>query len=158
MRFCFLLTLSCLAYCVGAQADMYKLVDSDGHVTYSSTPIKGGKKIVLEPLPVMVPLTSNVRGESPTGFPRVESKTQRDRDGTRRQILQDELATEQKALDDARRNLQEGESSPEVYRGANGRTYRNVAKYDEKIKALQDQVTLHEKNIEALNTELSNLK
>jgi len=38
-----------------AHAEIYKAVDADGHVTYSSTPIKGGKKITLEPLPTMVP-------------------------------------------------------------------------------------------------------
>jgi len=36
-------------------ADIYKAVDTSGHVTYSSAPIKGGKKIILEPLPTMAP-------------------------------------------------------------------------------------------------------
>jgi hypothetical protein len=158
MKLLYLIALYCLIFSLDVQADMYKRIDPDGHVTYSSTPIKGGKKIVLDPLPVMVPLNSRTQGEGNSSFPRVDSVTQRGRDGTRRQILEDELATEQKALEEARRNLQEGEANPEVFKGANGQTFRNVAKYDEKVNALQEQVRLHEKNIDALNTELSNLK
>ena len=141
-----------------AQAEIYKAVDADGHVTYSSTPIKGGKKIILEPLPTMVPPANPRSAASPEGFPRVDGATQKGRDDTRRRILQDELSTEEKLLEEARQKLKEGEENPEVYLGKDGKTYRNVAKYEEKIKTLSDQVDLHRKNIEALKTELSKLK
>jgi len=72
-------------------------------------------------------------------------------------ILQDELDTEQKLLEVAQQNLSEAESNPEVFTGQDGKTYRNVAKYDEKVKPLQEQVDLHTKNIEALKTELNKL-
>jgi hypothetical protein len=134
------------------QAEIYKAVDEDGHVTYSSTPIKGGKKLILEPLPTMKPMSS-----ATSDFPKVDNETQRARDDTRRKILQDELNAEEKLLIEAERNLMESESNPEVYKGTDGRTYRNVAKYDEKIKPLQDQVDLHKNNIQALKTELSKL-
>jgi hypothetical protein len=39
-----------------------------------------------------------------------------------------------------------------------GKTYRNVARQEEKMAGLQDQVQVHEKNIAALKTELSNSK
>lgn len=139
-----------------AHADIYKAVDADGHVTYSSTPIKGGKKLVLEPLPTMVPPARS--SATPDGFPKVDSATQRNRDDMRRRILQDELHTEEKLLEEARQNLKDGEGNPEVYLGKDGKTYRNVAKYDEKVKALKDQVDLHNKNVEALKIELSKLK
>jgi len=45
-----------------------------------------------------------------------------------------------------------------VSKGANGQTFRNVAKYDEKVSILQEEVSSHEKNVAALKTELSNLK
>lgn len=135
-----------------AQADIYKAVDADGHVTYSSTPIKGGKKLNLEPLPTMKP-TPPVS----SGFPKVDGETQRGRDDTRRKILQDELDAEQKLFESANQALTEAESNPEVFKGQDGRTYRNVAKYDEKVKPLQEQVDLHKKNIEALKSELSKL-
>jgi hypothetical protein len=106
----------------------------------------------------MLPQSTNSRSEGSPNFPRVDSQTQRGRDGTRRQILQDELATEQKALDEARAKLQEAQDTPEVYHGADGKTYRNMAKFDENVNAAQLDVRLHEKNIEALNTELSNIR
>lgn len=152
-----LLALLCLCPLL-AQAEIYKAVDADGHVTYSSTPIKGGKKIILEPLPTMVPPARVRSAASPEDFPRVDGETQKGRDDTRRKILQDELSTEEKLLEEARQNLKEGEESPEVFKGQDGKTYRNVAKYEEKIKALNDQVELHQRNIEALKTELSKLK
>lgn len=136
-----------------AQAEIYKAVDENGHVTYSSTPIKGGKKLNLEPLPTMMPL----KAQTSDNFPRVDDETQKGRDNARRKILQDELNTEEKLLEEASKNMTEAESNPEIFKGADGRTYRNVAKYEEKIKPLQDQVNLHKQNIEALNTELSKL-
>jgi hypothetical protein len=135
-------------------AEIYKAVDENGHVTYSSSPLKGGKKLNLEPLPTMVP-PANV--QSSEGFPRVDTETQRGRDDTRRKILQDELDAEQKLLDEATQNLKDGESNPEVFKGKDGKTFRNVAKYDEKIKTLQEQVDLHKNNVEALKTELSRI-
>jgi len=144
--------------CVGpifAQAEIYKAVDENGHVTYSSTPLKGGKKLILEPLPTMMPPG---KVHAPEDFPKVDGETQRGRDDTRRKILQDELNAEEKLLEEAKQNLMEGESNPEVFKGADGRTYRNVAKYEEKIKPLNDQVELHQQNIAALKTELSKLK
>jgi hypothetical protein len=150
----YLLAVICLCP-VWAQAEIYKSVDADGHVTYSSTPLPGGKKIILEPLPTMVP---PARTATPEGFPRVDGATQRNRDDARRKILQDELEAEEKLLEEARQNLEVGTDTPEVYRGKDGKTYRNMAKYEEKIKALQEQVDLHSRNVEALKTELSKLK
>ena len=155
--FAVLSILSYVLFCIwpiGAQAEIYKAVDRDGHVTYSSSPIKGGKKLILEPLPTMMP-PGKVRASE--GFPKVDNKTQRERDDTRRKILQDELNAEEKLLEEAQQNLTEGEANPEIFKGGDGRTYRNVAKYEEKIKPLQEQVDLHKQNIEALKTELSKL-
>jgi hypothetical protein len=136
-----------------AQADIYKAVDENGHVTYSSTPIKGGKKIILEPLPTMVPPG---KPPSPADFPKVDAAKQRERDEARRKILQDELSAEEKLLEESQRNLDE--ASPEVFKGPDGKTYRNVAKYEEKTKLLAEQVELHRKNVEALKAELGKLK
>lgn len=154
MKSRYLLALLC-ALPLLAQADIYKHIDANGHVTYSNTPIKGGKKIVLEPLPTMAP---PARTRSPDDFPKVDETTQKNRDETRRKILEDELSSEEKLFEEAKQALKEGEEKPEVYRGKDGKTYRNVAKYEEKIKDLSDKVEVHQKNIEALKTELSKLK
>ncbi len=145
-----------------AQAEIYKSVDADGHVTYSSAPIKGSKKIFLEPLPTMAPPASTQaksrNSASPSDFPRVNGDVQKGRDETRRKILQDEMDLEMKLLAEAQTNLKDGQDNPEVIRGKDGSVRRNVAKYDEKVKSLTEQVELHQSNIEALNTELSKLK
>ena len=165
MKLRYLFVLSCMIYAGWAQAEIYKYVDSAGHVTYSSTPMKGSRKLNLEPLPVMESPHSQADGESRRNteegsaeFPRVNKQTQRKRDDTRRTILMNELASEQKLLEDAKQNLQLAKDTPQVYRGKDGKTYRNVAKYEATVKAAEDQVSMHEKNIEAIQTELSQLK
>jgi len=185
MKLRYLLVALCICP-LPVQAEIYKSVDADGHVTYSSSPIKGGKRIILEPSSSSSSSSSapvsrqRSESSSPRDFPRVDGATQRGRDDTRRRILEEELATEEKLLAEARQNLKEGEEKPEVFKqtivvGARvvGRkpdgtpitepvtevvTRRNVAKYDEKIKTLNDQVELHQNNVEALKTELSKLK
>jgi hypothetical protein len=155
MKLRHLFVLGCSAvFALSAHAEIYKRVDDEGHVTYSSTPIKGGKKLHLEPLPTMAPPKPNKASEEM----RVNSETQTRRDDTRRKILQDELDTEQKALEEARTRLQEAKDNPEISKGPNGQTFRNMAKYEEKVNAAQEEVTNHEQNVEALQTELSNLK
>jgi hypothetical protein len=151
MKLGYLFALSCI-FPLLAHADIYKSIDEDGHVTYSSTPLKGGKKLNLVPLPTMAPQPI------PPDFPRVDNATQRARDDTRRKILEDELAAEDKLLAEAQQNLKDGEANPEVFKGADGRTYRNVAKFDEKIKQLNEQVDLHQQNVDALKAELSKLQ
>src|SRR5512135_2108852 len=98
MKIRHLILLLCMGHIGWAQAEIYKYIDSDGHVTYSSVPIKGGKKLNLEPLPTMEPFKGN--------FPRVDGAEQRSRDKTRRMILEDELDKEEKNLAQAKQNLQ----------------------------------------------------
>ena len=154
----YLFALLCAGHIGWAQADIYKHIDADGHVTYSSTKTKGAKKLNLPPLSTSLPTArTRYKSGSPADFPRVDSGTQRNRDDARRKILEDELALEDKLLVEARNNLKEGVANPEIIRGQNGSVTRNVAKYEEKISALQEQVALHETNVEALKTELSKL-
>ena len=95
---------------------------------------------------------------TPEDFPRVDSQTQRSRDATRRVILQDELASEQKLLAAASENLKSIESNPEPLVGPDGIPFRNAAKQAEKVRAAQELVNSHEQNIKALRTEITNLK
>jgi len=139
-----------------ADAAIYKAVDADGHVTYSNTPIKGGKKIKLDPLPTMH--TQRPRQTSSSeDFPKVTSETQKARDDGRRKILEEELNNEEKLLEEARKNLKIAEDTPMVYH-KDGKTFRNVARYQANVNDAQEDVKLHESNIEALKTELSNLR
>jgi hypothetical protein len=75
---------------------------------------------------------SNTRKPSanptPNDFPRVNSETQKERDGGRRTILEQELASEQRNLDEARK------------------------------ASNTNKAQLHERNITALQKEIANLK
>ena len=137
--------IGCLLLCLipsMAMADIYKFVDADGHVTYSSSPIKGGKRVVLTPLPVLNPPAH--ANASPQGFPRVDKETQRGRDNLQRKVLDDELKAEESLLSDAQQSLKLAENSR--------------PREDEKIKSLNKQVDLHQQNINALKIEISKLK
>lgn len=158
MKSHYLLVLLCTGYIGWAQAEIYKKVDTDGHVTYSSTPTKGSKKLDLGPLTI-VPSPARARNNAtPPDFLKVDSDTQKNRDNLRHKILEEELSTEQKLVEEARQNLINGKGNSEILKDKDGGSYRNAAKYEENIKSLQGQVILHEKNVEALKTELLKFK
>ena len=150
MKLRYLFVLLCMAQPGWAQAEIYKSIDADGHVTYSSSPTKGSKKLGLgspdtPSLPASSASPARARNHtSPSDFPRVDNVTQKSRDGTRRKILEDELATEGKLLTESRQNLKDSEKNPETT--------------PKKIKDLKEQVSLHEKNVAALKSELNNIK
>jgi hypothetical protein len=135
-------------------AEIYKHVDEHGHVTYSNLPAKGATKVDLGPG------ASAPRGEDkpakttsvrPANFPKVDSATQKKRDDTRKRLLLDELGAEQKSLLDAQAALDEGS------RARAGE--KNTSKaYLERIEKLQDTVSRHQKNIEAINRELATIR
>lgn len=80
---------------------------------------------------------------SPADFPRVGQDAQRSRDADRRHILEQELAGEQRNLDQARRELAEVEAA------SGGR---------ERALAQRERVTQHERNLQAIERELSRLR
>ncbi len=180
----FLSTLSAvLLLPVLAQAEIYKTIDANGNVTYSNVKLKGSKKLNLEPADTSFGTNassgansetkrpSQTRTATPASFPKVDAGTQNQRDGKRKEILQGELDAEKKALDDAKKTYAEGESNPEVYhksrqvttKNADGSTstktvtdtFRNVPKFEEKMKTLQADVDAHQRNIDLLTKEIN---
>jgi len=149
-----LFIMLCLSYAGGSHAEIYKRVDANGHVTYSSEPLKGGKKLDLKPLATVPGSRTSSRG-TPEDFPKVDNQTQKRRDATRRLILEDELATEERLLTSSTETLKSLENNPELVVGPDSAPNRKNA---EQLKAAQDNVNLHEQNIKALRTEISNLK
>ena len=151
-----------------AFAEIYKHVDADGRITYSNVKIKGGKKLNLEPADTNFGNESNnsdavakrapaTRTATPASFPKVDASTQNQRDNKRKEILQSELDAEKKALEDAKKAYAEGAEKPEVYKTKQGKTFRNVAKFDEKMKSLQAEIDVHQRNIELLEKEMNNI-
>ena len=149
--------LSLLLLAPFASADIYKYVDEDGRVTFSNIPMKGAQRIYTEPAPaVPAPRASNgkarsprVKTPSPADFPKVDAATQRSRDANRQLILQNELATEQQALLDARQALQDADATRTPEEKADAR------KYTERLGRLRDAILTHEKNVAALTKELA---
>jgi hypothetical protein len=148
-----------------AYAEIYKRVDADGRVTYSNTKTKGAVKLELDPDANTISndhpkpaTTANRRTATPGDFPRVDKDTQNQRDDKRKDILLSELEAEKLALEAAKKAYAEGESNPEVYqkRNANGTTstFRNVPKFQEKMKNLQAEVDNHQRNVELLQKEI----
>lgn len=135
---------------LSAYGEIYKYVDENGRVTYSNISKKGAKKLDLEPI-------STVSGSKPKSvatpgnFPKVDGETQKKRDDVRRKLLEEELAAEQKQLAAAQQALKEGE-------GVRLGNERNYQKYLDRVQGLKDEVTAHEKNLQALQKELAGMK
>lgn len=164
-KYILLLAFINIAFLGNAYADIYKRVDADGKVTYSNSKTKGATRLEFDPDANTIsndnrPKTnSNKRTATPDSFPKVDKDTQNQRDDKRKDILQSELDSEKAALEEARKAYSEAESNPEVYhkKNANGSTstFRNVSKYDEKMKAVQSEINNHQKNIELLQKEIN---
>ena len=158
------------AFAPGASAVLCKYVDDAGNVTYSNSRVKGPKRCSCFDAPPVPPPQaqpqpqpqpqggrSSPRPQSATmpapqgGLPNVDPGTQRRRDDSRRKILEDELAVEERALVDARKALSEGEAT----RMGDERNYQ---RYLDRVQGLKERVSQHERNVGALKRELSNLR
>jgi hypothetical protein len=87
----------------------------------------------------------------PGSFPRESASERADRAANSREILEKELATEEAALAKARQDL----AAQEAVRSGDERNYARVL---ERLQPYKDSVETHEKNIEALKRELSNVQ
>lgn len=148
-----------------AQAEIYKLVDQYGRITYSSVPMQGAKKLTFDSPPVSSlssgPSLTHRSARSmatPVNYPRVDSRVQKSRDVRRREILQHELLAEERLLADARQALQQNIPARVVTQQVAVMTPGQTGPvYDEKTRKLQDQVLQHERNVSALKKELVSL-
>jgi hypothetical protein len=152
----FLFTVVGIAH---AEGEIYKCVNPNGVVEYKNNgPTKDCKKLELQgisviPAPPAVKKSGGVQtaslksSSSPADFPRIDSGTQKARDNDRRQILLDEMKSEQDKLASLKKDYNNGE--PE--RQGNESNY---AKYQERVTAMKDDISRTEKNIEALEREL----
>ena len=153
-----------------AEADIYKRVDDSGRITYSNVKTPGSIRLEISPEENNIknehlkpaPKPSQTKQTStPDSFPRVDKKTQNQRDDKRKEILQEELAAEKQALSQAQQAYADGEANPEVYRKKNAdgsvSTFRNVPKFNAKMDALRAEVESHQNNILLLQKEIDAL-
>ena len=146
-----------------AQA-VYKCVDAGGATLYTDTarpncktldlPSSGATTAIPGPArragaPARV--AGAVAPAVPSDFPKVNTSQQRARDDDRREILNDELRSEESKLTELRREFNGGE--PE--RQGNERNY---AKYLDRVAHLKDNIGRAEKNVDALKREIANIK
>ncbi|MER2555667.1 MAG: DUF4124 domain-containing protein [Thauera sp.] len=143
-----------------AHADIYKCTDANGRVTYTNdralvrgcVRLQSDQPVSSVPAPAHRPTTAGPR-ETPqsTDFPRVSPNEQRGRDDARRQVLQQELQTEEQKLAEAEKALAE----QEAIRLGDERNYQKML---DRVQPFKDKVELHKRNIEALRREISGLR
>ncbi len=156
MRFHSIIILFVATFSPAAYADIW---ECDEHGVKRFTNIKAEAKgckllVVAPPNTVALPKSqpkSAAQGKTPENFPKVDSDTQKQRDNDRRRILDQELANEQKLLDQARKDLADQESQ----RLGSERNYQRVL---ERLEPFKKKVKLHEDNIANLRRELAGTK
>ena len=148
MRFAVCLLLLAMPH--QALAEIYKFVDENGLVTYTNMPRPGTKPQLVIPdisKAGIAPSTPDKKARSsgkiatPSYFPKVDTGTQSKRDDMRRQLLVEELRSEERNLAASRSELATGSRRP----GSD-------------LGKLTEAVRMHEKNIQMLNKELSHIR
>lgn len=153
-----LMFLVLLGFSGAVRADIWECVDSSGNKRFTNVKAEaaGCKPMNLPPVSsVPSPRPAAKPGVKPQtaagSFPKVDAPTQQQRDGERRRILEQEMAGEQKLLDQAKKDLAEQEST----RLGSERNYQRVL---ERLEPYKKKVSLHENNITNLRKELSSLR
>jgi hypothetical protein len=128
------------------RSEIYKCVDASGRASYTNDAREtAGRKCQL--------VTTQINVAPPPkqgkGFPRESAADRANAKGKQREILEQELASEQASLVKAKEALAEQES---VRTGDE----RNYARVLERLQPYKDRVETHEKNVEALKRELAN--
>lgn len=135
-------------------AEIYECIDASGSKKFTNikSEAKGCKLLDIPTVnTVPAPRPPGKAAPAPANFPKVDADTQKQRDTDRRRILEQELANEQKLLDQARKDLAEQES----VRLGSEKNYQRVL---DRLEPYQKKVTLHENNIANLKKELGNLR
>ena len=111
------LLLAWLPLSASAQT-IYKCIDANGSTTYASSrldknckAISSGPENSLPAVPKPRAASGAAANPTPGGFPRVGEDTQKARDGDRRHILEQELAGEQRSLEQAKKELSSSTST-----------------------------------------------
>ena len=137
------------------RGEIYECIEPNGNKLFTSDPkeakAKGCKAMNLGP-PNTVSGPAKPQGKSttppPQGFPKVDKDTQKQRDSDRRKLLEQELASEEKLLAQAKKELAEQES----VRLGSEFNYQRVLN---RLEPYKKKVALHENNVANLKRELA---
>ena len=161
---------------LSVSAQVFKCVESNGKIVYTNERISqkdcslvSSAQVSTIPMrPAAAAGTST--SPAPASFPKISNDAQRERDKARRQVLESELSSEQTALEEAQKKLSEQENmrvgnETTVHpcgKLPNGATKmcrnQNYQAVLDRLQPFKEEVVRRERNIEALNTELSNLR
>ena len=145
-----------LAFAANADATICKYIDADGNIVYSN--IAQGKNLrklscdIADDTPRAKAGSSATKAPTPNGFPRVDADAQKSRDELRRKVLEEELASEEKLLGEARSAYGNGAPAPLADE------QNDAEKYRQRINRLRQAVQLHERNVEALRKEIAAIR
>jgi septal ring factor EnvC (AmiA/AmiB activator) len=133
--------------------EIYRCIDNDGrrHYTNSKKDTVGMRQCELVTSQQINVAPAPSAPASRATFPRESASTSASARNRQREILERELANEQKALEQARQALAQQEA---VRMGDE----RNYARVEERLQPFKDTINNHENNIKALQRELGNLK
>ena len=138
----------------GSVTEIWKCQGADGRWTYTNDRREAEKQkceVVTRQINVAPRPQPRAAPARPEGFPH-ESAAERERRATNsREILEKELATEEAALAKAKQDL----AAQEDVRFGSERNYARVL---DRLQPYKDAVETHQKNIEALKRELSNVR
>lgn len=141
-------------------AEIFECVEPGGSKLFTSDPkeakAKGCKAMNLGPpntvsagKPASQPSSkAATTAPTPKDFPRVDKDTQKQRDNDRRRLLEQELASEEKLLAQAKKELAEQES----IRLGSEINYQRVLN---RLEPYKKRVALHESNVANLKRELA---
>lgn len=146
-----------LAY---ASDNVYQYTDKNGMTVYTNKPVKNSKKLDLPALSVYAaPVTLNdysakgytAKAKNNTNTPKVyvkNTQTFGTNEVGRTQILHEELSKEKQALSDSQQALQQAQKTKLASE------QNNPDLYQQRLQALRDAVTEHQKNIDILSKQL----
>lgn len=151
------LVMMLMAGATMAQANtIYKCSSADGGTLISNARVDKSCKAVVTGPDVSMPAPKGkpsgaAANPSPAGFPKVAEDQQKSRDNDRKRILEQELAGEQKNLEQAKKDLAE----QEAVRPGDEKNYQKTL---DRLQPYKDRVAQHERNIAAISKELGALK
>jgi len=135
---------------------IYRCTDANGGMLISNTKVDKSCKPVVITQDATIPAPKKAAGAAgaaanptPAGFPKVQEDAQKARDTDRKRILEQELAGEQRSLDQAQRELTEQQAI---------RPAESASTTLDRVQPYRDRVAQHERNIVAIQKELSGLR
>jgi len=131
---------------------LWNCKDKDGRTTLTnqqSDTVGKDCRVVQQQRVTVVPATRPA-AKAPAGFPKESSSDRAASKVKQRDTLERELAQEESMLAEAKKKLAEQEA---VRTGDE----KNYARVLDRLKPYQDTVEVHQKNVEALKREISNL-